>query len=94
MAAALVCIVTVPLDLRWQAVSGVAALSVAILLKRRGGRRVSLGFMALSLIFSCRYIYWRLSTTLPVGTDYNFLDFLLGIGLLVAEGYALSLIHI
>jgi cellulose synthase (UDP-forming) len=88
MAAALVCIVTVPLDLRWQAVSGVAALSVAILLKRRGGRRVSLGFMALSLIFSCRYIYWRLSTTLPVGTDYNFLDFLLGIGLLVAEGYA------
>ncbi len=76
------------MTLGWQAGTGAVALAVAILLRRRGGRRVSLAMMALSVAFSSRYLYWRITSTLPIGLEYNSLDLFMALGLLGAEFYA------
>ncbi|MDB5973282.1 MAG: hypothetical protein JWR07_42 [Nevskia sp.] len=82
------CVVTAPLTLGWQAGTGAAALALAIAVRRRGGRHVSLAMMALSLSFSSRYLYWRLTSTLPIGLEYNSLDLFMAFGLVGAEIYA------
>ena len=84
----LFCVVTAPLTLGWQAGTGAAALAVVLLLRRRRGRRISLAMMALSVAFSTRYLYWRVTSSLPIGLEYNSLDLFLALGLLGAELYA------
>ncbi len=82
------CVVTAPLTLGWQIATGAAAVAVAITLRRRGGRRLSLAMMALSLAFSTRYLYWRITTTLPIGLEFTSFDLFMALGLLGAELYA------
>lgn len=54
----------------------------ALLLRRYGGTLTTLTLMALALLVSCRYLYWRFSATLE--PELN-LAFILGFGLCVAE---------
>ncbi len=81
-------VVTTPLSLQWQAGTGGVAFLMALLLRRRGGHRVSLAMMALSAALSTRYLYWRLTSTLPIGEEFNAFDLFFATGLVVAEIYA------
>jgi cellulose synthase (UDP-forming) len=85
-------VTTTALDLRWQAATGAFAFLAALLLRRRGGRRVSLTMIALSTLVSTRYLYWRLTSTLPIGQEFNAFDLLFASGLVLAEIYAYSVL--
>jgi Glycosyltransferases, probably involved in cell wall biogenesis len=78
-------VASVPLDVKQQFVLSAAVFVAALLLRRSSSRLVVLALMGLSLTMSTRYIWWRLTRTMDVGTP---LDLVLGSGLLVAELYA------
>ncbi|WP_114395313.1 UDP-forming cellulose synthase catalytic subunit [Oleisolibacter albus] len=75
--------VTVPLSLAAQALLSLAA--VILLMLYRGGRRWIILMMAVSVLFSSRYLWWRISTTMVADDP---LQGVLGTGLLLAEIYA------
>ncbi|NOG72307.1 UDP-forming cellulose synthase catalytic subunit [Roseicella sp. DB1501] len=78
-------IVFTPLAAEEQGAFALGGLLVAFLIGRFRGRAATLALAALSSMVSVRYIVWRLSDTL----DYSGpLQTLLGIGLLLAELYA------
>ncbi|MCO8164220.1 UDP-forming cellulose synthase catalytic subunit [Pseudomonas sp. 21LCFQ010] len=79
-------VVSVPFDLQAQASFGVMCFIAALLLRRIGGRLAILAMIALSLVMSLRYVYWRVTSTL--GFE-NWVDMLFGYGLVLAELYAL-----
>ncbi len=81
----LVFVVAVPMDVAQQMIFSAVLFVVALSLRRRGGRVVVLTMMGLSLAVSSRYIWWRVTQTMGVGSP---VDFVLGTGLLLAELYA------
>ncbi len=81
-------LVTAPLTLGWQAATGGLMVAVALVLKRPKDAVWVLAMMALSLLASTRYLYWRLTQTLPLGQQFGVLDLFLSTGLVVAELYA------
>ena len=78
-------VASVPLDVKHQFLLSAAVFVAALLLRRSSSPVVVLALMGLSLTMSTRYIWWRLTETMGVGTP---LDMVLGSGLLVAELYA------
>ena len=84
--------VTAPLSLTWQAFTACGMVLAANLMARRKGHRWILTLMALSLIASTRYIYWRLTETLPIGPEFNYWDLFLSLGLVGAELYAYAIL--
>ncbi|MGB0211325.1 UDP-forming cellulose synthase catalytic subunit [Algiphilus sp.] len=81
--------VTAKLALYWQMVVGVVAVIAAIVLKRMpGGWGPSYALMAISTLTTTRYIYWRVTETLPIGPTFGAVDLLFAAGLLAAELYA------
>ena len=85
-------VITTPLPLKAQALFGAVLYLVALLLNRFAPRTVTLVMMSLSLLISTRYMYFRLSTSLP-----NFvlaLDAVLGLVLLAAELYAFVMLFL
>lgn len=84
--------VTMPLTLGWQSAAGIIAFLFASYAGKRGGRRVSLLLMMLSMVFSTRYLYWRISYSLPTGNDASAADIFFATGLLLAEIYAYTVL--
>ncbi|XHI63619.1 Cellulose synthase catalytic subunit [UDP-forming] [Xanthomonas euvesicatoria] len=81
----LVFVVAVSMDVTQQLVFSGVLFAVALAVRNRGGRVVILMMMGMSLAVSCRYIWWRMTQTMGVGSA---VDFILGLGLLGAELYA------
>ena len=77
--------ITVPLDLWSQVLFSCLCLALAAWIGRRRARPALLALITLSLLVSSRYLYWRLTETLHLG---SLLDLVFGIGLLLAELYA------
>lgn len=82
---ALALMVVVPLDVRHQLVFSAVVFGAALLLRNREGRLVPLVLMGLSLLVSTRYMWWRLTETVGLG---SVVDITLGLGLVSAEIYA------
>ncbi|CAM3312515.1 UDP-forming cellulose synthase catalytic subunit [Pseudomonas floridensis] len=82
-------VITVPLDLYAQCIFGLACFAAMLMIRRLPGRIPVLALVVLSLLASLRYMYWRLTSTLDFE---NWLDSLLGYGLVVAEFYTLVVI--
>lgn len=81
-------VITAPLKLEWQAAAAVAMVLVALVMRRIPGRGWSLALMMLSVLASTRYLYWRITETLPIGPEFGAWDLFLSSGLLFAELYA------
>lgn len=77
--------VTVPLDPMQQFFFGATLFILLLILNRIPGRFPGMLMMVLSLLASCRYIWWRATSTLNYDDP---LGLTLGIGLLLAELYA------
>lgn len=78
-------IITVPMNLEQQAIFGVILYIFALIIKKQTHRFFTFILVALSLIMSTRYIYWRITVSL----DYESLtQMLFATGLLLAELYA------
>ena len=82
-------VITTPLTLVWQAVFGLALAMAALWINRIQGRMATHVMIVLSVLVSSRYIYWRATESLGIGTGHrNSLDYFFAIGLLLAEIYA------
>lgn len=82
-------VISVPLDLYAQCGFALACFAAMLVIRRIPGRIPVLALVTLSLLASLRYMYWRLTETLDFE---NWLDSLLGYGLIVAEFYTLVVI--
>ena len=74
-----------PLDLENQVMFAVLGMAAVLVLRKVASRLAILAMITFSLIASCRYMYWRLTSTLGFET---WLDAGFGYGLLMAELYA------
>ncbi|MFT9257026.1 MAG: UDP-forming cellulose synthase catalytic subunit [Acetobacter sp.] len=74
-----------PFDVRGQFIFSVALFFVAYLLRKVPGRVVSLAMVCMSLLISCRYMWWRLTSTLNWDDS---LSITCGCFLLLAELYS------
>lgn len=81
-------IVATPLPLEWQALCAVGMVAAILLMRRVRSRPMLIAMMVLSLLASSRYLYWRITQTLPVGPQHDAWDLFLASGLLLAELYA------
>jgi len=84
--ALIVAAATVPLSPLDQAFFGLGTFLVFLVVNRFKGQGVSVFLIMLSLAMSLRYIFWRLTETLQFVT---WLEMFLGVGLALAEVYAL-----
>ena len=82
-------IISMPLELYAQCGFAAACFAAMLVIRRFPGRISVLALIMLSLIASLRYMYWRLTSTLDFD---NWLDSVLGYGLVVAEFYTLVII--
>lgn len=81
-------IITTPLPLIWQAAFAVGTVALGSIIGGFKNRTALLALMTVSVVASSRYLYWRLSNTLPIGDGYSALDLFLASGLVAAEIYA------
>jgi len=85
VAAVIIAVVTVPLDLESQWIFALTTMAGVILFNRSPGKRSTIAIGILSLLVSTRYLFWRTTHTL----DFDSLPAaLLGTGLYLAELYA------
>jgi cellulose synthase (UDP-forming) len=84
--ALVIAVATIPLRPREQAIFAVISAVVFLVVNRFPSRGVTLFLVMLSLSVSLRYIFWRATETLEFG---SFLELFLGMGLVVAEIYAI-----
>ncbi|GAA4328792.1 UDP-forming cellulose synthase catalytic subunit [Pigmentiphaga soli] len=82
-------VVTVPFDLYQQLIFATVCFILALILSRTPGRLAVLAMIVLSVTASCRYMYWRLTSTLGFET---WIDTFFGTGLVIAELYALVIL--
>ncbi|MES2489858.1 MAG: UDP-forming cellulose synthase catalytic subunit [Pseudomonadota bacterium] len=85
-------VLTTPLSLWWQGATAAFVITSAFVLAKFRGRGITYILVGLSVLFSCRYLIWRVRDTLPIGSEYNLVDFLFAAGLLLAELYALTIL--
>lgn len=81
--------VTVPLDLWNQLWFAAGCLALAFWIRRYNSRPSIMVMIALSLLVSSRYVYWRATETLQVGSA---LDLAFAVGLGLAELYAFAVL--
>ncbi|MEI6159370.1 MAG: UDP-forming cellulose synthase catalytic subunit [Roseococcus sp.] len=79
-------IITVPMEAEQQVIFALGCLFLFLVFNRMQGRTITLLLIVLSLLVSLRYIFWRLTETLDFS---SFLQTFLGVGLLMAEVYAI-----
>ena len=80
-------VITVPLSLAWQGLFAISMFLAASWLNRIEGRLVSLIMMAISVLVSTRYMYWRVTESVGFA-QRSILDNFFAIGLILAEFYA------
>lgn len=82
-------VVTTPLTLAWQVVFGLGCFWGAVMINRLESRGASLMMMLMSVLVSTRYLYWRLTESMPYGGQTTgWVDLFFATGLIMAEGYA------
>lgn len=79
--------VTVKFELYQQLLFTGICIVLALVLHRMGGRLITLVMVAISVIVSLRYMYWRVTETLGFQSP---IDMAFGYGLLLAELYAMT----
>jgi cellulose synthase (UDP-forming) len=79
-------VIIVPFDFYAQCGFAIGCFILALILRKQSGRFPVILLIGLSVTASLHYLYWRVSSTL--GFE-NWLDFLFGYNLLVAELYSL-----
>jgi len=77
--------VTMPLDGTEQLLFGIGMFLCGLYLRRYLGTYITLALVALSVIASTRYLYWRATETINTAT---YIDMALSLGLLASESYA------
>jgi len=83
-------LISIPLDLQQQFILGLSSFVAVLVLRRKAwGRLEVIAMIAVSVISSFRYMYWRLTET--VGFS-GWLDSFFGWGLVAAEFYALCVL--
>ena len=83
-------VISTPLSLEWQAIFGFALVLITFWLQRVEGTLVSIVMMAISILASSRYMYWRFTESLGYGVaNRGLVDYVFATGLLFAEVYAL-----
>jgi cellulose synthase (UDP-forming) len=83
-------VVVVPLSLLWQTLFGVSVFLAATWLNRLEGRLISLILMALSVLVSTRYMYWRITESVSFSRAWT--DNMFAGGLILAELYAYTVL--
>ena len=83
--------VVVPLDTDQQLVFALITLAFTMVFRRVPGRLVTQVLIVLSFVASTRYLYWRATQSLFLD---NWMDFLFGAGLFLAELYAWTVLAI
>ena len=78
-------VIMVPLNLQSQWTYGIATIVAVLVTGRIKSPRATLVICILSIIASTRYMFWRTTETLVFGDP---LEFILGMGLWLAEAYA------
>ncbi len=81
-------IIATPFPLEWQALCAVATVVAALLMRRVRSRSMLIALMVVSVLASSRYLWWRVTQTLPIGPQFDTWDLFLSSGLLFAEFYA------
>ncbi|WP_020649742.1 UDP-forming cellulose synthase catalytic subunit [Solimonas variicoloris] len=81
-------VISAPLSLFWQSFTAIGMLVAANVLVRLRDYRWALALMGLSVLASSRYMWWRLTETLPLGHGFNAWDMFWACGLIIAELYA------
>ncbi|WP_157220063.1 UDP-forming cellulose synthase catalytic subunit [Flavisphingomonas formosensis] len=82
-------VITVPLDLKSQWMFGITTIVAVLIAGRFKSLRASLFIGIVSIIASTRYLFWRTTQTLEFGSP---LEFVLGMGLYLAELYAWAIL--
>ncbi len=81
--------VTAKLSLWWQAGIGIGTVLLGLALSRLStDRRALYALMGISTLTTTRYLYWRLTETLPIGEGFDAIDLFFATGLVLAELYA------
>jgi cellulose synthase (UDP-forming) len=81
--------ITASLSLWWQAGTGAATILLGtLLLKRRANPRITYAMIGISILTTTRYLYWRVTETLPIGEGFDAIDLFFASGLILAEFYA------
>lgn len=80
--------ITTPLPLAWQASVAVGMVLSAFLIGKIKGTIPRFVLIVVSLLASSRYLWWRLTETLPIGSQFSAFDLMLALGLVGAEIYA------
>jgi cellulose synthase (UDP-forming) len=81
--------VTIPLDLRGQALFGLTTIVVTLALNIRKSRRITIALGLLSMAVTTRYLYWRTTETLHFRSP---VEAAFGLGLYLAELYAWAIL--
>jgi cellulose synthase (UDP-forming) len=89
----LAAVIVTPLGFQGQAAFAILTVAAMVILRGNRSRGATLVLVVLSIIVSTRYIFWRLSQTLPLPIDQSWdlgtiVPAFLGIGLVLAELYA------
>jgi len=84
-------VIVVPLPLQWQALFAISMFLAATWLNRIEGRLVSLVLMAISVLVSTGYMYWRITGSVGFKT-HSLVDNAFAIGLILAELYAYTVL--
>ncbi|WP_420429754.1 UDP-forming cellulose synthase catalytic subunit [Algiphilus sp.] len=82
-------IATTPMEWTQQLWFSGGLFALAVLLRKRSGRAVTLVLISLSLIATARYFWWRVNYSLDLGSP---MELVLGWGLFLAECYALAIL--
>ncbi|MEN8721075.1 MAG: UDP-forming cellulose synthase catalytic subunit [Oceanococcaceae bacterium] len=86
-------LIMMELSLRGQILFGVGCVGLGLILNRRkNSPAITYALMALSVLITVRYLTWRATETLPLGSAFDWVDKGLAIGLLLAEFYALVIL--
>lgn len=78
-------LIVIPFERNGQLIFSLILVGVALYIRRYVGTLVTLVLIALSVLASTRYLYWRFTTSLALEQSA---DLVLGLGLLAAEFYA------
>jgi cellulose synthase (UDP-forming) len=89
VALVVVVVATTPLDLVQQFVAALVLLGASLLVRAVPAPEAGLVLMAISLLASARYIWWRLTSTLALNPG---IELVLGLGLLGAEAYTWTIL--
>lgn len=88
-----VMVIVTPLSLSGQLAFGVGSVIFGAFLNRRiKSSWVSYALIVISVLTTVRYLFWRVTETLPLGAGFSWLDRVMAAGLLGAELYALAIL--